>query len=77
MLDHIRLSCVTTKPCFHSKHNAIPNYISEFPGQCESKEFPCEMYETSYTMENSFREARLGDVSLDSDINMHKAHYDK
>ena len=35
------------------------------------------MYENSYTMENSFREARLGDVSLDSDINMHKAHYDK
>ena len=51
------------------------SYTSEFPKQCESKEFPRETCESSYTWENDFKEAKLGGEILNSDVSMHKASF--
>ena len=37
----------------HSTRNCVYNDASEFPKQCEWKEFPCDICERSYTLENS------------------------
>ena len=49
--------------------------ISEFPKQCESKEFPREVRDSSYTLENNFKEARLGGQVLNSGASMHNTDY--
>ena len=48
--------------------------ISEFPKQCESKEFPREIRGSYYTLENNFTESRLGGEILNSDVSMYDAH---
>lgn len=51
----------------------MQNYIGEFPKQCESKEFLCEICERSYMSENDLTEVTLGGENLDSDVSMHRA----
>ena len=48
--------------------------ISEFLKQCVSKEFPREIRDSSYTLENNFTEARLGGEILTSDVSTYDAH---
>ena len=72
--------CMTTsRLLFHhqaSVSGCIPVQIciGEFPKQCESKEFPREIRDSSYTLENNFTDARLGGEILNSDVSMYDAH---
>ena len=51
--------------------NPVQRYIRKFPSQCESKEFPYEICESSYMLENIFTQGKIGGTNLDSDINTH------
>ena len=52
---HLMLDCVRLlfrHQASLSTRNRARNDISEFPKHCESKEFVCEIYQSSYTLKN-------------------------